>query len=43
MYVVNNDQDALVQLLDRGIGVGGVLRLIGLFRNGGMDLQGWDE
>jgi hypothetical protein len=37
MYVVNNDRDALVQLLDRGIGVVGVLRLVGLVRNEGMD------
>jgi hypothetical protein len=37
MCVVNNDQDALVQLLDRGIGVVGVLRLVGLVRNEGMD------
>jgi hypothetical protein len=39
---VNIDQDALVLLLDRGIGVVGVLRLIGLSRNEGMDLRGWD-
>jgi hypothetical protein len=37
MCVVSIDRDALLQLLDRGIGVGGVLRLIGLFRNEGMD------
>jgi hypothetical protein len=37
MCVVNNDRDALVQLLDRGIVVVGVLRLVGLVRNEGMD------
>jgi hypothetical protein len=37
MCVVNNDRDALVQLLDLGIGVVGVLRLVGLVRNEGMD------
>jgi hypothetical protein len=42
MCVVNIDRDALVQLLDRGIGVVGVLRLVGLSRNEGMDLRGWD-
>jgi hypothetical protein len=31
-----------VQLLDRGIGIVGVLRLIGLSWNEGMDLRGWD-
>jgi hypothetical protein len=39
-YVGSNDQDALLQLLDRGIGVVGVLRLVGLVRNEGMDLRG---
>jgi hypothetical protein len=42
MCAVSTDRDALVQLLDLGIGVVGVLRLIGLVRNGGMDLRGWD-
>jgi hypothetical protein len=42
MCAVNIDRDALVQLLDRGIGVVGVLRLVGLVRNEGMDLRGWD-
>jgi hypothetical protein len=42
MYVGSIDQDALLQLLDRGIVVGGVLRLVGLVRNGGMGLRGWD-
>jgi hypothetical protein len=37
---VSNDLDALAQLLDQGIVVGGVLRLIGLVRNGAMDLWG---
>jgi hypothetical protein len=43
MCVGSNDQDALLQLLDRGIGVVGVLRLVGLVRNEGMDLRGWDD
>jgi hypothetical protein len=42
MCVENIDRDARVQLLDRGIGVVGVLCLIGLARNGVMDLRGWD-
>jgi hypothetical protein len=42
MCVGSNDLDALLQLLDRGIGVVGVLRLVGLVRNGGMGLRGWD-
>jgi hypothetical protein len=42
MCVVNIDRDALVQLLDRGIGVVGVLRLVGLVRNEVMGLRGWD-
>jgi hypothetical protein len=42
MYVGSNDRDALLQLLDRGIDVVGVLRLVGLVRNEGMDLRGWD-
>jgi hypothetical protein len=40
---VSTDQDALAQLLDRGIGVVGVLRLIGLVRNGVMGLRGLDD
>jgi hypothetical protein len=43
MYAVNTAQDVLVQLLDRGIGVGGVLRLIGLIWNGVRGLQGLDN
>jgi hypothetical protein len=42
MCAVSNDLDALAQILDRGIGIGIVLRLVGLFRNGVMDLQGLD-
>jgi hypothetical protein len=42
MSVGNIDPNALLQLLDRGIVVGGVLRLVGLVRNGVMDLRGWD-
>jgi hypothetical protein len=42
MCVGSNDLDALLQLLDRGIGVVGVLRLVGLVQNGGMGLRGWD-
>jgi hypothetical protein len=34
MCVVNIDRDALLRLLDRGIDVVGVLRLVGLSRNG---------
>jgi hypothetical protein len=37
MCVVSIDLDALLQLLDRGIDVVGVLRLVGLSRNVGMD------
>jgi hypothetical protein len=37
MCVVNIDRDAPVQLLDRGIDVVGVLRLVGLSRNGVRD------
>jgi hypothetical protein len=37
MYVVSIDRDAPLQLLDRGIDVVGVLRLVGLSRNVGMD------
>jgi hypothetical protein len=42
MRIVSNDLDALVQLLDLGIGIVGVLCLVGLSRNEGMDLRGWD-
>jgi hypothetical protein len=37
MCVVSNDLDALLQLLDRGIDVVGVLRLVGLSLNGVKD------
>jgi hypothetical protein len=37
MCAVNIDRDALLRLLDRGIGVVGVLCLVGLVRNEGMD------
>jgi hypothetical protein len=37
MYAVSIDRDALLQLLDRGIDVVGVLRLVGLSRNGVKD------
>jgi hypothetical protein len=37
MYAVSIDRDALLRLLDRGIGVVGVLRLVGLSRNGVKD------
>jgi hypothetical protein len=37
MCAVNTDRDALLQLLDRGIVVVGVLRLVGLVRNGVRD------
>jgi hypothetical protein len=37
MCVVNNDLDALLQLLDRGIDVVVVLRLVGLVLNGVRD------
>jgi hypothetical protein len=37
---VSSDQDALAPLLDRGIGVGRVLHLIGLVRNGVRGLRG---
>jgi hypothetical protein len=40
MCIVSNDQDALVPLLDQGIGVGRVLHLIGLIRNGVRGLWG---
>jgi hypothetical protein len=42
MKTVSSNRDAPVQLLDLGIGVVGVLRLVGLVRNEGMDLRGWD-
>jgi hypothetical protein len=40
MCVVNINPDAFALLLDRGIGIGGVLRLIGLVQNGVRDLRG---
>jgi hypothetical protein len=43
MKIGSIDRDALVQLLDQGIVIVGVLRLIGLSRNEGMDLRGWDS
>jgi hypothetical protein len=43
MCAGSNDRDALVQLLDLGIVFVGVLRLVGLSRNEGMDLRGWDD
>jgi hypothetical protein len=43
MCTGSNDRDALAQRLDLGIGVVGVLRLVGLVRNEGMDLRGWDD
>jgi hypothetical protein len=43
MCAVSTDQDALARLLDQGIGIGGVLRLVGLVWNGVRDLQGLDD